>query len=375
MNICKLSLTALAVVSSVNASFAADTGVKVNAFIDTNYQYNFNRPSTSTSPATTPQNLLRQNDRAHRQFDISQARIGVSKAAAPVGFDLQLGVGSQLVTINTVDGSTDNAYRLIRKATLNVEQNKFMLNVGRFDADFGMERIDSVDNFNYSRSLIFSSTQPLFFTGAIAGYDFGGGFTAQVGVANGVNRFADNNVSLTYIGKAAYNTGNTNFGVSYVAGAENASNGKAYRHSVNLNAKHSYSSTLSTGAELNFVRGENELVQAASATGVTPVVLENRKNATRLGAAAYAQMSMFSDQLEALRVEWLSDREGTVGLNNGGTRYFSTTATHRYKHTQNLSFWGEVRWDTANSDRFYDGENAKNRNNQVTALVAGTYNI
>ncbi len=379
-----LTWCGIAALSSTSMSYAApehktnnDSGVKVNAYIDANYGFNIQRkgdgggPGSSDNPATNPQNNLRWNDVGHRQFDLGQARVGVSKAAAPVGFDVQVGFGTQISRLNGVGtGSpsvlgtvpaSSNVYNYLRRATANLKHGSMTMALGRFDTEFGLEKIDSALNWNYSRSFIFSNQHPKFMNGALVGYEMGD-LRFSFAVSNGVNRYYDNNHGMALMGKVDWESGTTSAGIHYIATPENNGNSKEWRHYVNLNAKHEYSKTLWVGAEGNFFKGMN-----------VPASATINKNAITAGVALYGNVSLMADHWEALRAEWFSDREGVVGLNNGGTRYWTLTGTHRYNYSENLSFWGEVRWDNANSDRFLDNSNALTKNNMVTLLVAGTY--
>lgn len=369
MRLRNFGFAALTVVA-VSSAFAADrgdSGVKVNALVDGYYQYNFNKPPVSTDLVGSSQSAYRQDSRGHRQFDLNQARVGVSKGGT-AGFDLQVGMGTQLQVLNTVDSARSAAYQYIRKATVNVNHDRMSFAFGRFDTDFGYERIDSVDNMNYSRSFAHSNDRPLYLTGLLFGYDFGNGFSTKLAVANGVNRFTDNNRAPSYMAQVNYGAGETTVGLHYVGGPETGKNSADWRHNVNLNAKHNYSKTLLTGGEFMFTQGVNEFVG-------TDIFGNVYKTSTRFGVALYGSVSVLEDHWDSLRAEWYSDRQGYVAQTNSGTRYFTVTGTHRYKYTQNLSVWGEVRWDNANADRYRNSNGDFNKNNQFTLLAAATYSI
>lgn len=382
----KLGYVALLSVVSASAAMAADSlpapgkltvgGVKIRALVDTYYQYNFNRPGLSATSAGasvgqsgTPQASFRAYDSVHRAFDVNQASVGLSYDAAPVGFDVRLGVGSQLERLNASHGTAETSYEDVRAATATWKPGKFHMSVGRYDVDFGLERIDSVDNWNYGRSLIFTHNSPRFMTGLNMGYDFGSGMSVMFGYGNGVDRYVDNNKSGSYLGKFKYEMGNTSFGLSYLMSPERYDLGTQFRHYVGLNATHKYSDNFHVGFEGSFVRGQQELV--GSNTNGTA----RREGTSTYGAALYGAGSFFKDNWEALRVEWLQDADGRITQRAAGTTFWSFTGTHRYKVSQNMSIWGEARWDYANRARFVNQALQNTRDNQVTLTAAATFNI
>jgi hypothetical protein len=381
----KLGYVALLSVASVSTALAADSlpapgkltvgGVQVRALVDTYYQYNFNRTGLSAKGTTgagqsgVPQTNYRSYDTSHRAFDINQATVGLSYAPAPVGFDVRIGTGNQLEVLNKEAGSSQTTFKHIRTANATWKPNRFHLTVGRYDLNFGLERIDSVDNWNYGRGILFTTNTPLFMTGLEMGYDFGSGFNAVFGYGNGVDRYVDNNKSGSYMLKLGYTTGGTNLNLNYMLSPERFDVGTQFRHYVSLNGTHKYSDSFHVGAEFSFVRGQNEYI-GNQANGT-----RRDESTSSYGAALYAAGSFVRDHWEAIRGEWLQDADGRVTKRAAGTTFFTVTGTHRYKVSQNMSLLGEVRWDHANRDRFLNQALQEKRDNQVTLSAAATFNI
>lgn len=382
----KLGYVALLSVASVSSALAADSlpapgkltvgGVQVRALVDTYYQYNFNRTGLSATntgagvgQSGTPQTNFRSYDTAHRAFDINQATIGLSYAPAPVGFDVRIGTGNQLEVLNANAGTAQTTFQHIRTANVTWKPNRFHLTVGRYDLNFGLERIDSVDNWNYGRGILFTTNTPRFMTGLEMGYDFGSGFNAVFGYGNGVDRYVDNNKSGSYMLKLAYATGGTTLGLNYMLSPERFDIGTQFRHYVSLNGTHKYSDNFHVGAEFSFVRGQNEFIGTQASGAV------RNESTSSYGAALYAAGSFVRDHWEAIRAEWLQDADGRVTGRAAGTTFFTFTGTHKYKVSQNMSLLGEVRWDHANRDRFLNQALQAVRDNQVTLTAAATFNI
>lgn len=344
-------------------------GVSLNAFVDSNYMYNFNKPSNSLDTILTGQNSYRAYDRAHHQFTLNQARVGMSGKSGATAFDLQLGFGSQLSVLNTVDGAVDTTFQNVRRATVSHNLGGVTFTLGRMDANFGLERIDSIDNWNYGRSMAFATMNPKFYNGLKAGYEMGA-WDFSVGVANGADRTIDNNRGKTFSAAVNYGAGaKTSVGVNYVAGSEKASDSLKWRHHFGLNAKHAYSDKFALALDGTFVTGMDEAL--STNTAVTNV----RGTARRYSAALYGNASFLSKHWNTLRFEWLRDEDGAITRMRQSNTFFNTTLTHRYTVTENLSYWAEVRWDHANRNAFYNQSANLQRDNQVTILVAGTFHI
>ncbi len=353
-------------------------GIKVHGLVDTYYQYNFNHTSTSTTPATQasvgqagqPQASRRAYDTGNRQFEINQATVGLSADANPVGFDVRFGVGNQLEILNAGTGSSEATMKHLRKATVSWAPGAFSMVAGRMDADFGFERIDSVDNWNYGRSLGFVYNQPKFLTGLKLGYDFGS-VDASVGYVNGVDKYNDNNQQGSYSLALDWSNGSkTSASFNYLVGPERYEIGREMRHYVNVNGKHWYSDTFALGADLNFNRGRNEVIRPESAT-----VTIRRETVNWYSVAAYAYTSFLADHWDTLRVEWLRDEMGYIEQLDRGNNFISGTVTHKYAVSKNLSLLGELRWDHSTRNAFLNGARELTRDNQVTMLAAATFQI
>ena len=376
----KLGILALLSFACASAAFAADglpapgkltigSDVRVNVLLDAYYQYNFSKPpvatgtATASNPVTNPQITNRSYDRVHRQFNLNEATVGFSHNANPVGFNVRLGTGTQMEVLN----GSDSTYRNVRDANMTWADHGMSFTVGRFDSGFGLEGDDSVDNWNYSRSLSYTLLEPAFLTGVKGSYDLGGGLTVTIGGANGVNRFVDNNRGGTYTLQVVHSAKETEMGMSYFTGPEQSLKSSDWRHHINVYGKHEYNSTTNVGFDATMLIGVNETV---SGTAGAPT-----KNAMRWAAGLYGNHSFWADHWCAVRAEFLQDKQGAVFVDGGGTRMWSFTATHRYMVTRNLSVWAEARWDNSNYGKFVNQDGGTTKTNQVTALVAATFAI
>lgn len=393
MNMKNVGVAALVGVAWAGFAQAADSlpapgkltvgGVKVHALVDTYYQYNFSQPgltapnTAQSSLAITPQASLRAYDRGNRQFDINQATVGLSYDANPVGFDVRVGMGTQLEVLNADTRNADSAstasgstFEHIRRATMTWKPNMFSLTVGRYDAEFGLERIDSVDNWNYGRSLQFAQAQPKFYTGLLAGFELTKEWNLNLGYSNGVNRYLDNNKTGSYLAQLSYRADRYSAGLSYNASPERFDRATDFNHYLNAHVKYDVSDSLGVAGEATYTVGKDNTV------GTDSFGRAILKNPTRIGASALGHVSFLDSHWETLRVEYYNDKDGFDTLRAEGSNIWAFTLTHRYMVSKNMSLWAETRFDHSNRDVFVNNDLSSNkRNTQWTALAAGTFNI
>lgn len=348
------------------ASVELGKGFKARALVDSYYQYNFNKPPISESPATVPQNNYRAFDRAHNQFQLNSVILGLSHDADPVGFVAEVGFGPMMDALNLVDvadTTVDRTNVYIRRAFGEWKKGEYALQVGRIDANFGLEGIETATNWNYSHSMQFALMQPRFFTGINNAYHSQTGFLASLGVFNGINRFNDNNRGKTLATKLGYLKDKVDAGLSYVTGPENDARGGDWRHTVGLHAKYMFNDLSGVGFDTTAVFGNNDQINAAGL----------RSSAQRFGAALLGNLKICDKATTALRLEWLRDDDGAATLRRGETDIWAVTLTQRWWANDNLSFWLEGRYDDADARAFSNKTGALNEENQFTATIAATY--
>src|SRR5258708_30516621 len=72
------------------------------------------------------------------------------------------------------------------------------VDVGKFVTPMGAEVIESKDNWNYSRGLLFSYAIPYYHFGVRAKYTFNPKYNVTGFIVNGWNNVVDNNTGKTY---------------------------------------------------------------------------------------------------------------------------------------------------------------------------------
>ncbi|MBI3596336.1 MAG: porin [Nitrospirae bacterium] len=170
----------------------------INGFVDTYYGYNFNKPkSMLNGPGTN-------FDFSTNTFGLSLAELVVSKAAEPVGFrmDFDYGPTTDFVhcsVVNCPPGAAEATYKNIQQAYVTwVTPLKVTLDMGKFVTHLGAEVIESKDNWNYTRSLLFCCAIPYYHSGVRANYPINDMFFVNGYVLNGWNNVIENNAMKTF---------------------------------------------------------------------------------------------------------------------------------------------------------------------------------
>ncbi len=163
--------------------------VEVSSFVDTYYGYFFNKP-TGNVP-------LRNFDTNHNTFSLSLVELAAEQkpsTASRLGFRLDLQAGH---TADLVNAFEPGGLEFLK----NVEQaygsylfgSKLQVDVGKFVTSHGAEVIETKDNWNYSRSLLFALAIPYYHAGVRATVPFNDKVTLGAMVVNGWNDVVDNN--------------------------------------------------------------------------------------------------------------------------------------------------------------------------------------
>jgi hypothetical protein len=141
--------------------------VDVHVFADAYLLHNFNDPASGL-------NQLREFDFKSDQAELSYLRITLAHRPKRIGFRLHLGVGDTADVYERQDPAVVSHPDLARSLSY-VEQafitvmvplrREVQVDVGRFSTPVGLEDNESLYNWNYSRSLLFSWAEPSLHTG------------------------------------------------------------------------------------------------------------------------------------------------------------------------------------------------------------------
>jgi hypothetical protein len=142
---------------------AEPTSVVVGGCVDIYYGYNFNKVGPR----------LRTFDIQHNTFSLSMAEVNLEKKVSPesrVGFrtDLDFGKSASIVASFEPETVDQQIYENIQQAYVSLLTGKVQWDVGKFVTPIGAEVIESQDNWNYTRSVLFGYAIPFYHVGVRA---------------------------------------------------------------------------------------------------------------------------------------------------------------------------------------------------------------
>ena len=156
----------------------------ISGLIDGYYSYNANRPSDAANGQVN--DLYNFNDKTD-QFNLSEARLTLNHDPDPVGAHVDVFYGRTNTLIN---GGSHDQGDYIEQAFLSLKPPKakgFELDFGKFVTSAGAEVIESKDNWNYSRSILFAWAIPYYHFGLRTSMPVSKVDTIGVQVVNGWN--------------------------------------------------------------------------------------------------------------------------------------------------------------------------------------------
>ena len=166
--------------------------IDVTGFVDVYYMYNFNKVDP----------FGRTFDVQHNTFSLSLAEVAFAKAVTPesrVGFrvDLDFGKTADLVAAFEPEADGKEIYKHIQQAYGSLLTGKVQWDVGKFVTPMGAEVIESQDNWNYSRSILFGYAIPFYHTGVRATVNATDKVTLAGYLVNGWNNTSEINGNKT----------------------------------------------------------------------------------------------------------------------------------------------------------------------------------
>jgi len=167
--------------------------VEVSGVVDGYYSYNNNKVDMFTQG--------RAFDVRHNAFSLQLAKLTLLKANSkdsPLGFRVDLGLGETVDRIISVsDSSRNDATKHVLQAYASYVApigSGLTIDFGKFYTPVGAEVVETKDNFNYSRGLLFLYG-PFYHTGFRAKYAFNDKAALTGFVVNGWDNLFENNVS------------------------------------------------------------------------------------------------------------------------------------------------------------------------------------
>jgi hypothetical protein len=341
--------------------------VNVSGFVDVYYGYNFNQPGNG--PGGVRENQLRNFDLHNDQFSLSLFELSIRKDPAPFGFRVDLDFGPTTEVVHgteptpafgaAVGEAGNEIYKHLQEAYLTWQPNSmWKVEVGKFVTHMGFEVIESKDNWNYSRGLLFAFAIPFYHSGLRISHAHEN-FWVNGYIYNGWNNVTEDNAGKTFGAQLGLNPikGLTVI-QNWIGGPEPGAN--EGRHVFDTIVMFSPVDMLSLG--LNYDYGWMD-------TGVGDNIWS--------GIAAYARIAPTDRLAFTTRLEWFDDKSGAVTATPTGVGEIikEVTVTAEHKCSENLLTRLEYRSDWSTGNIFNSDTGTANTDTQDTITLGLVYSF
>lgn len=325
----------------------APSKIDVTGFVDLYYGYNFNKVDP----------VYRAFDVQHNAFSLSLAEVAFAKGVTPeskVGFrvDLDFGKTADIVASFEPEGLVgEEIYKNIQQAYGSLLTGKVQWDVGKFVTMHGSEVIESKDDWNYTRSMLFTLAIPFYHVGVRATLPVNDKFTVAGFVLNGWN-----NSSAIYGGVPCL----------------------AIETTLKPNAKVTWVANFMSGQETKDARDNRNLFDTTLTLAISPKLslmtnfdYGKEGDVKWWGIDAYAKLQAKTNWALGGRYEYVDDTDG--GFMTIGTKAQSVTVTSDHLIAGSLIMRLEYRTDFAEEPIFPkdDGSKKKSQTTLTVGLVYG----
>jgi hypothetical protein len=334
--------------------------VTLSGFVDTYYGYNSDQPASRMT-------AFRNFDVNSSQFALNMIELVADKspdpAASHVGFHVALGFGEAMNIVNSASPTELGFDQYLKEGYLEFLANKkLQINVGKFVTPAGAEVIESKDNWNYSRGLLFAYAIPYFHFGMNAKYTFNSKFALTGYLVNGWNNSVDNNSGKTAGFSAAW-TPNAKWSLTenYLFGPEHTNDNSNFRNLTDTVLAYTPNATLSLQA--NYDYGTDQYVLTTTA----PFVLGPKVHWD--GIAGYIKYAPNAKWYVATRGEYFQD---IGGFETGTTQNMGEfTLTFQRMLAGKIMSRFEYRYDASDHNVFpyHSGAPVGDQNTLTLALI------
>lgn len=305
---------------------------------------NFNHPDSGF-------NQLRNFDFRADTVHVNMGKITIDRAPGPVGFHLDVGFGQTFDVIHSTDRAPE-ALKYFEQAYISLKPKSWHgleVDAGEFVTSAGAEVIETNQNWNYSRSLLFALAIPYYHFGIRTSFPVGPHFTGGVQVVQGWNNVYDNNSGKTVGINGAYAWKTVTWTNVYYVGPEKSHTNTGMRHLYDTTVLVNASDKLSYYLNFDYGRDKNIGAGAQQWTGLA-------------GAARYAIGKKYA---LAGRLEFFDDIDG---FSTGTPQTVKeVTLTGEYKMTRWLLSRLEFRDDWSTQPYFQ--KNSGSSKSQPTVLL------
>lgn len=353
--------------ASTSPSLASLLGpTSLSGFVDVYYSQNFNNPATQT-------NSLRFFDGATNQFGLNLVELVVDKTPevsnSRTGYHVALGFGQAMNAVNGSDHAGLSFDQYLKEAYFSYlapAGKGLQIDVGKFVTPHGAEVIETKDNWNYSRGILFSYAIPYYHLGMRAKYAFSEKYSISGFLVNGWNNVVDNNTGKTYGIGFGWNP-TKKFGIvqNYMAGPEENGLNHIVRQLSDTVITYSPTSKLSFMVNGDYGRGDRVVIDPATNTFSPPVFWT--------GVAGYVRYALPGSSAIATRYEYYDDHDGFTTGTLVPTHFHEVTATFERIMAHHIISRFEFRRDMSNQPVFLKGTTPVFDQNTLTAGLVFTF--
>jgi len=319
--------------------FALSTGTGFSqtftGTLDGYWSYNSNQPNYGTPLKRT--NDYRAFDIRDQSFALNYGELAVDYKPNNVGVRVDIGFGDAAEVVNSGEA---NIWRHIQQAYITGTHKKLTLDFGKFVTPIGAEVIETKDNWNYTRGLLFTYAVPFYHMGARATYAATDKVSLAGYVVNGWNNVQDNNTSKSFGFSGTFKVDpKVTVSTNILTGRENPMT-NASRTLLDGIVTVEATKSLTLMANYDFGRDW--------ANG--PVIGTRGPEGDWQGLAAYAKLKVNDKMTLSTRWETFEDRAGTMTGVAQDMQSYTGTAMFPW---EGATFWTEFRRDISNKASFH----------------------
>ncbi len=308
---------------------------EISGFADMYYTYNINKPAKPclTVAGVAVFNCLYNFNVAHNSFSMQLAEIALEKkptADSRAGYRIDLDFGPTTAYVHGAEPGGTAIYQNVQQAYVSYlapAGTGLQLDFGKFVTWNGQEVIETKDNWNYSRSLLFAWAIPYYHVGMRAASSINDKVSVTGFLVNGWNNAVDNNTGKTVGGELTYKP-NANLALitNYTGGPETNNDNKPWRHLSDNIVTYTVNKQVSLAA--NYDYGQDKV------SGAT---------VKWQGVAGYVRLQPTDWFALSPRVEYYNDRDGfTTGV---AQKVKEATVTAEFKSKDGFIMRLEYRGD------------------------------
>jgi hypothetical protein len=322
-------------------------GMDFSFMFDGYVDKNFNSPASGF-------NQLRNFDYRADTAHFNMGMISIDRGPAPVGFHLDVGFGQVFSAIHSTDRAPEEL-KYFKQAYVSFKPKSWHgleVDAGEFVTSAGAEVIESNQNWNYSRSLLFAWAIPYYHFGIRTSFPVGPHFTGGVALVNGWNNVKDNNSGKTVGLTGAYAWKKVTWTGVYYGGPEKDHTNSGMRQLYDTTVLANPTSRLSY--YVNFDYGRDKNIGAGARQWV--------------GIAGAARLALGSKYAVASRLEWFDDMDGFTTGTAQSLKEFTLTA--EYKPARWLVSRLEFR-DDWSDQRFFERKSGQEPSKSQPTVLLG----